>query len=82
MTGNIVTGTALRSTLVDHIQAGLRACRMTDRKSVRVRHLPVSSSQWYLPGPACLPLRGQRRTRTDFPFHPTSLLVRHLLRAG
>ena len=82
MTGNIVTGTALRSTLVELIQAGLRACRMTDQKPVRIRHLPVNVSQWYLPGPACLPLRGQRRTRTDFPFHPASFLARHLLRAG
>ena len=38
-------------------------------------------AQWRIDAVARLPLRGQRRTSTDFPFHLTRGGVRHLKRA-
>lgn len=39
-------------------------------------------AQWRFDAVARLPLRGQRRTSTDFPFHLTRGGVRHLKRGG
>jgi len=42
----------------------------------------AQGAQWRVDGVARLPLRGQRRTCTDFPFHLTHGGVRHLNRRG
>ena len=49
-------------------RAGLRACKCIDRCCFDRLPMRAHSGEW--PKRTCLPLRGQRRNRTGFPFNP------------